>query len=166
MQLPRRLARKMLDLQFLPHLMITNPHVRQVYNEYFQAFETLRDTPEITCMAQNREFTAILENLLAQHGAYLLLGVSLRAFLCLSSELMSPACSVANSAAKVVASQSVWHPKWCGLYTGPMIDSLAIGLKECRRRRGMAEHVRLDHFLDGMLQALSLIHISEPTRPY
>lgn len=69
----------MLDLQFLPHLMITNPHVRQVYNEYFQAFETLRDTPEITTMAQNREFTSILENLLAQHGAYLLLGVSLRA---------------------------------------------------------------------------------------
>lgn len=65
MQLPHLLARKILDLQFLPHLMITNPHVRQVYNHYFQAFETLRDTPEITTMTQNRAFTAILENLLA-----------------------------------------------------------------------------------------------------
>lgn len=46
-------------------------------------------------------------------------------------------------------------PEQCGvcICAGPMIDSLAIGLKECRQRRGMSEHVRLDHFLDGMLQA-------------
>jgi Mitochondrial branched-chain alpha-ketoacid dehydrogenase kinase len=58
----------MLDLQFLPHLVVTNPYVRQVYNTYYHAFETLQAAPPVTTMAENRQFTALLESLLEQHG--------------------------------------------------------------------------------------------------
>jgi hypothetical protein len=34
-----------------------------------------------------------------------------------------------------------------------MIDCLAVGLKECKRRRAISEHVQLDGFLDGMLRS-------------
>lgn len=34
-----------------------------------------------------------------------------------------------------------------------MIDCLAVGLKECMRRRAISEHLHLDNFLDGMLRS-------------
>lgn len=31
MQLPKRLARRLMDLQFLPHILVKNPHIKRVY---------------------------------------------------------------------------------------------------------------------------------------
>ena len=47
LQLPKRLARRLMDLQFLPHIVVTNPHIRRVYNAYHHAFDTLRQMPEV-----------------------------------------------------------------------------------------------------------------------
>ena len=30
LQLPKRLARRLMDLQFLPHLVVINPHIKKV----------------------------------------------------------------------------------------------------------------------------------------
>jgi len=35
-ELPRRLARRLFDLQLLPHIVVTNPHVTRVYHAYYQ----------------------------------------------------------------------------------------------------------------------------------
>lgn len=47
-ELPRRLARRLLDLQLLPHIVVTNPHVTRVYHAYYHAFETLRQLPPVS----------------------------------------------------------------------------------------------------------------------
>jgi hypothetical protein len=47
-ELPRRLARRLLDLQLLPHIVVTNPHVTRVYHSYYHAFEVLRQLPQVS----------------------------------------------------------------------------------------------------------------------
>ena len=47
LQLPKRLARRLMDLQFLPHIVVTNPYIKRVYNAYHHAFNTLRQMPEV-----------------------------------------------------------------------------------------------------------------------
>lgn len=37
-QLPKRLARRLLDLQLLPYIVVTNPHIKKVYNQYYISF--------------------------------------------------------------------------------------------------------------------------------
>jgi [3-methyl-2-oxobutanoate dehydrogenase (acetyl-transferring)] kinase len=34
-QLPRRLARRLVDLQLLPHVVVSNPHIQRVYHGEF-----------------------------------------------------------------------------------------------------------------------------------
>jgi [3-methyl-2-oxobutanoate dehydrogenase (acetyl-transferring)] kinase len=46
-QLPKRLARRLMDLQFLPYIVVTNPHIKRVYDAYHHAFNTLRSMPEV-----------------------------------------------------------------------------------------------------------------------
>ena len=36
-----------MDLQFLPHIVVTNPYIKRVYNAYHHAFNTLREMPEV-----------------------------------------------------------------------------------------------------------------------
>jgi hypothetical protein len=49
-ELPRRLARRLFDLQLLPHIVVTNPHVTRVYHAYYHAFEVLRQLPPVRCL--------------------------------------------------------------------------------------------------------------------
>ena len=69
MQLPKRLARRLLDLQLLPYIVVTNPHIGQVYRAYRHAFDTLRETNPPTNMTENEIFTALLRRLSDEHGA-------------------------------------------------------------------------------------------------
>lgn len=69
MQLPRRLARRLLDLQFLPHVVVTNPHIRRVYDAYFHAFNILRAVPIITTWNENASFSQLLRRLVDEHGS-------------------------------------------------------------------------------------------------
>ncbi|CAI5994579.1 unnamed protein product [Closterium sp. NIES-64] len=36
-----QLAKRLMDLQFLPHIVVINPHIKQVYDSYRQAFGML-----------------------------------------------------------------------------------------------------------------------------
>ncbi|RMZ55502.1 hypothetical protein APUTEX25_000085, partial [Auxenochlorella protothecoides] len=70
-ELPKRLARRLLDLQLLPHLVVTNPHIHRVYTAYFHTLQTLLAVPPVTSLAQNEEFTALLKRLVDDHAPML-----------------------------------------------------------------------------------------------
>ena len=69
-QLPKRLARRLMDLQFLPHIVVTNPHIRRVYNAYHHAFDTLRQMPEVRHTPQN-DFSPSESRCKLLHAAFL-----------------------------------------------------------------------------------------------
>ncbi|GBF98531.1 pyruvate dehydrogenase kinase [Raphidocelis subcapitata] len=70
-ELPRRLARRLLDLQLLPHLVVTNPHVNRVYKSYHHAFEVLRQLPPVASPADNASFCVLLRRLVDEHAPML-----------------------------------------------------------------------------------------------
>mmetsp|Transcript_19272 Transcript_19272/g.34834 ORF Transcript_19272/g.34834 Transcript_19272/m.34834 type:complete len:588 (-) Transcript_19272:185-1948(-) len=70
-ELPIRLARRLLDLQLLPYIVVTNPHIKRVYNQYYVSFETLRRFPAIKDKQGNQEFTQLLRQHLDQHAPML-----------------------------------------------------------------------------------------------
>jgi len=67
-ELPRRLARRLMDLQLLPYIVVTNPHIRRVYDAYYHAFQTLRVQPPVLTEEDNVEFTHMLKRLVDEHG--------------------------------------------------------------------------------------------------
>ncbi|KAG0200089.1 hypothetical protein BGX28_006759 [Mortierella sp. GBA30] len=66
-ELPIRLAHRIRDFQNLPFIVGTNPHIEQVYNLYWQAFETLRVIPEIKSLEENDAFCSVVKGLLNDH---------------------------------------------------------------------------------------------------
>lgn len=70
-ELPKRLARRLLDLQLLPYIVVTNPHIKKVYNQYYVSFETLRRVPTIRTLEDNQEFTQLLRQHLDSHAPML-----------------------------------------------------------------------------------------------
>lgn len=67
-QLPKRLARRLMDLQFLPYIVVTNPHIKKVYDSYHHAFDTLHKMPSVQTIEQNADFTTLLKRLVDEHG--------------------------------------------------------------------------------------------------
>lgn len=67
-QLPKRLARRLLDLQLLPFIVVTNPHIKRVYTAYYNAFETLRTWPMVSSLEENHAFCTLLRRLVDEHG--------------------------------------------------------------------------------------------------
>ncbi|QDZ22725.1 pyruvate dehydrogenase kinase [Chloropicon primus] len=67
-ELPKRLARRLLDLQFLPYIVVINPNIKKVYNSYYNAFQTLRKFPEVKDDESNADFTVLLKRLVDEHG--------------------------------------------------------------------------------------------------
>jgi hypothetical protein len=53
----------------LRFLLVTNPHIRKVYNAYYHAFEVLRAHPPVTTLTENTAFCALLRRLVDEHGA-------------------------------------------------------------------------------------------------
>lgn len=70
-ELPKRLARRLMDLQFLPHIVVTNPHIRKVYDSYQHAFDTLHNLSPVKTVEQNAEFTVLLKRLVDEHAPML-----------------------------------------------------------------------------------------------
>ncbi len=54
-------------MQTLPYVVVTNPHISQVYELYYQAFETLRRIPEIKTLEDNDRFCRKISQTLQQH---------------------------------------------------------------------------------------------------
>ena len=66
-EIPTRLSHRLRDLQTLPYIVITNPHMKHVFDLYHQAFDRLRRVPEVTSTEENDQFCRVLHQSLAEH---------------------------------------------------------------------------------------------------
>lgn len=70
-ELPKRLARRLLDLQLLPFIVVANPHIQRVYHAYYHAFDTLRSTRPAASLRDNEALVALLRRLVDEHAPML-----------------------------------------------------------------------------------------------
>jgi len=63
----QRLAHRLRDMQTLPFVVVTNPHMSHVYELYYKAFETLRRVPEIKTVEDNDRYCALISKTLQEH---------------------------------------------------------------------------------------------------
>lgn len=64
---PRRLAHRIRDMQTLPYVVVSNRHISEVYELYYQAFENLRRIPEIKTLEDNERFCKTINQALQEH---------------------------------------------------------------------------------------------------
>lgn len=62
-----RLAHRLRDMQILPYIVVTSPHISHVYELYYKAFETLRKVKQIKTTDENDRFCAIVGGTLKEH---------------------------------------------------------------------------------------------------
>ncbi|KAK9818127.1 hypothetical protein WJX72_007548 [[Myrmecia] bisecta] len=70
-ELPKRLARRLMDLQFLPYIVVTNPHIKRVYDAYYHTFDTIIQQPLVQTHTENEHFTVLLKRLVDEHAPML-----------------------------------------------------------------------------------------------
>jgi pyruvate dehydrogenase kinase 2/3/4 len=63
----RRLAHRIRDMQTLPYVVVSNHHISEVYELYYQAFENLRRIPEIKTLEENERFCKTINQTLQEH---------------------------------------------------------------------------------------------------
>jgi len=66
-ELPTRLAHRLRDMQTLPFVVVTNPHMSHVYDLYYKAFEKLRRVREIKTTEENEQYCKIVGETLQEH---------------------------------------------------------------------------------------------------
>lgn len=66
-ELPTRLAHRIRDMQTLPYVVVTNPHISSVYSLYYKAFESLRRVCEIKTLEDNESFCKKISQNLQEH---------------------------------------------------------------------------------------------------
>ncbi|KAJ5786073.1 uncharacterized protein N7503_011285 [Penicillium pulvis] len=66
-ELPTRLAHRLRDIQQLPYVVVSNPHLSLVYELYYKAFERFRVIPEICSLDDNDRFCDVLKEMLKEH---------------------------------------------------------------------------------------------------
>lgn len=59
-----------MDLQLLPYIVVTNPHIKRVYDCYFHAFNELRTFPPVCSLGDNERFSSVLRRLVDEHGGW------------------------------------------------------------------------------------------------
>ena len=62
-----RLAHRLRDMQTLPYVVVTNPHISHVYELYYKAFETLRRVREVQTVEDNDRFCDVISGTLKEH---------------------------------------------------------------------------------------------------
>lgn len=62
-----RIAHRIRDMQRLPYVVVTNPHLSDVYELYYTAFDTFRRVKEIRTLDDNDRFCTIINNMLRAH---------------------------------------------------------------------------------------------------
>lgn len=62
-----RIAHRLRDIQQLPYVVVSNPHLSLVYELYYKAFERFRVVPEIKSLEDNDDFCDILRTTLKEH---------------------------------------------------------------------------------------------------
>jgi pyruvate dehydrogenase kinase 2/3/4 len=66
-ELPIRLAHRIRDMQLLPYAFVTNPHIRAVYDMYYDAFERLARIRPIRSLEDNDVFCETVTGMLKSH---------------------------------------------------------------------------------------------------
>jgi mannose-6-phosphate isomerase class I len=54
-------------MQQLPYVVVTNPHVNEVYDLYYTAFDTFRKVKEIKTLEDNDRFCKTIRSMLKAH---------------------------------------------------------------------------------------------------
>lgn len=66
-ELPIRIAHRIREFQKLPYILGTNPHIENVYDLYWQAFDRIRKIPVIETRQENEAFCDMLQESLDAH---------------------------------------------------------------------------------------------------
>ncbi|KAL2264286.1 hypothetical protein VTK26DRAFT_7891 [Humicola hyalothermophila] len=66
-ELPTRIAHRIRDMQQLPYVVVTNPHMNEVYDLYYTAFDTFRKVREIKTLDDNDRFCETIRAMLRAH---------------------------------------------------------------------------------------------------
>lgn len=66
-ELPIRLAHRIRDIQQLPYVVVSNPHIKTVYDLYYDAFDSFRKVREIKTLEDNDVLCAIIRKMLKEH---------------------------------------------------------------------------------------------------
>lgn len=66
-ELPTRIAHRLREMQKLPYVVVTNPHLSHVYELYYKSFETYRKAPVIRTVEENNAFCKIISASLTEH---------------------------------------------------------------------------------------------------
>ena len=69
--IPRRLARRILALRNLPYIIVTNPHINSIFQNYVQSFEALSSLPGNgypNNLDEESEFAAVLGQIVRTHN--------------------------------------------------------------------------------------------------
>ncbi|KAK8035036.1 hypothetical protein PG993_010031 [Apiospora rasikravindrae] len=66
-ELPTRIAHRLRDMQRLPYVVVTNPHISDVYDLYYTAFDMFRRVKEIKTLDENDRFCQEIARMLRAH---------------------------------------------------------------------------------------------------
>jgi pyruvate dehydrogenase kinase 2/3/4 len=66
-ELPIRIAHRLRDMQRLPYVVVTNPHISDVYDLYYAAFDAFRRVKEIKTLEDNEQFCQEIGHMLKAH---------------------------------------------------------------------------------------------------
>ncbi|KAK5191709.1 putative protein kinase [Exophiala xenobiotica] len=69
MELPTRIAHRLREMQRLPYVVVTNPHLSLVYELYYKSFENFRRMPVIRTVEENENFCKVIAGSLKEHMA-------------------------------------------------------------------------------------------------
>ncbi|KAK5016913.1 putative protein kinase [Cryomyces antarcticus] len=66
-ELPIRISHRLRDMQTLPYVALTNPHISHVYELYYSAFERLRKIEPVKTVEDNDGYCKIIKETLREH---------------------------------------------------------------------------------------------------
>ncbi|CAH0024139.1 unnamed protein product [Clonostachys rhizophaga] len=66
-ELPTRIAHRLRDMQQLPYVVVTNPHINDVYNLYYEAFDSFRNVREVKTLEDNDRLCEVISSNLKKH---------------------------------------------------------------------------------------------------
>lgn len=66
-ELPRRIARRVIDFQSLPYVVAINPNIQHVYELYLRAFHKLSAVPPIQNLEEEKRYSDLIQRLLNDH---------------------------------------------------------------------------------------------------
>ncbi|PHH62195.1 hypothetical protein CDD81_7389 [Ophiocordyceps australis] len=66
-ELPVRIAHRIRDMQQLPYIVVTNHHIKDVYELYYNAFDTFRKIKEVQTLEDNDRLCEIISQNLKGH---------------------------------------------------------------------------------------------------